>query len=173
MSTVTKGRIFRVTVAISDVRLQQMKDAPSLANQALQAGADWWHSNVLPAHFRKDAHGRYGYAERARAYLKQKRGKPDLVYSNSMARDLKGRAAFKQIAGGAVELKMTARVLNFVPNMAQDNQDLYVKHKNGRGYPNLKREVKAITPEEKESVAQVIVRQLEELFGPERAEPQY
>lgn len=171
---VSKGQVFRVTLAISDVRLQQMAEAPSLAAEAMQAGADYWHSKILPRHFDKDARGRYGYAPRSRYYSrnKAKGQKPDLVFSGSLRRDLRARAAYV-IGKGSVELKMTARVLNFVPNMPQNSADLYVKQRNGKGYPNMKREIKEITDEERAVIAAVVKAKLTELFGSERAEPQF
>ena len=74
------------------------------------------------------------------------------------------RAQFIQGAS-FVTLKMTAKVLNFAPRMGENDQDLYVRHKNGRGYPNTKREVKAMTPDERDAIAAVIVNNLNRAFA--------
>lgn len=166
--TISEGRLFRVTVAVDDERLKAMRKAPEAAAQAVQAGAMYWHTGILPEHFKPGNGAKYDYAERSPTYLKarNKAGKPLLVFSGSLRKDLSSRAAFK--IGGAlvVEMKMTARVLNFVPNMQENNPDKYVKHKNGRGYPNLKREIKAITGAEYDAVSEVVTRGLEKSFNP-------
>lgn len=166
--TISKGRLFRVTTEVNDERLKAMKKVPEATAAALQAGADYWHTGILPLHFKSDAHGKYGYAARSRNYLKQrgKRGKPDLVFGGSMERDLTSRATFKQ-AGSFLELRMTARVLNFAPAMPQNTLDHYVKHKNGRGYPNLKREVTVVIEGERETIATVVAGSLEKSFAAE------
>lgn len=166
--TISKGRMLRVTVAIDGERLKQMRRAPELAAQAVQAGADYWHSGILPRHFRSGAAATYGYAKRSLTYLRdpRKAGKPPLIFSGSLRNDLSAGAAFKQTAGGSVALTMRARILNLAPAMAENNLDDYVKHKHGRGYPNLKKEVKAITDDEREQVAVVVTRDLERSLDP-------
>lgn len=163
--------MFRVSVEVADDRLKAMTAAPELSAAAIQAGADYWHTGILPKHFEAGAGAVYGYAARSITYLKDRRksGKPSLVFSGSLRRDLKARAAFKTSGKTTVELKMTARVLNFVPNMAQNDQDYYVKHKNSRGYPNLKREIKLMTDDEREAVAAVTTKQLALSFDPAAA----
>lgn len=156
--TISKGKAFRCTVAVDDDRLKAMRAAPELAEKALMAGADYWHTGILPKHFERGASGTYGYAPRSPTYLKSKgkSGKPGLVFSGSLRRDLRSKAAYRQV-GKSVELKMTARILNVVPNMAENSPDLYVKHKNKtkRGYPNLKREIKMLTEDDRAAVAVV------------------
>jgi hypothetical protein len=146
-----------VTVEVNDGPLKAMRAAPELAESALQSGADFWHKKILPRHFEKKAHDVYGYARRAINYLKNraKGQKPDLVFSGGMRRELGGFAAFRK-SGKTLELKMTARALNFAPRMNENDESLYVQHKNGRGYPNLKREIKAITDDERAEVAEVV-----------------
>jgi len=163
----TRGTLFRITVEVDERRLSQMRRAPELAQAALQAAADFWHTGILPEHFTGKAHARYGYAARSISYMKssKKRGKPDLVFSGSLARDLRARASFSQ-KSTSVELRMTARVLNLVPRMAENSTDIYVQQKGGRGYPNLKREVKAIIDSEREQLAEVVAAELEKAFGP-------
>lgn len=163
--TIAKGRLFSVTTEVNDDRLRAMRDAPELAEKALIAGADYWHTGILPKHFEKSAHSVYDYADRSKAHNKRKQGRPDLVFSGSLRRDLKAKASFQRVGQG-VNLKMTARVLNFVPRMAENSLDRYVKHKKGRGYPNLKREIKAQTPQDREDVASVVTSTLESLFAP-------
>jgi hypothetical protein len=150
--------MFRVTVALDDERLAVFRKAPDLCMKALQAGADHWHTKILPRHFNSEAHGKYDYAQRSRDYLKSKHGVPDLVSSGSLRRDLKSTASFVE-GGSVMELRMHARVLNFAPAMPENSFDRYVtQRKAGRGvgYPNMKREIKAITDDEREAVAQVV-----------------
>ena len=171
MPTSTRASLFRVTVAVDEDRLRRMKHAPDAAAAAVRAGAEYWHDRVLPRHFEPEAHGKYHYAPRALTYLENrgKRGKPDLVFSGSLRSDLISRAAYKETGRSTIELRLTARVLNLVPNMPQNSADLYVKHNGGRGYPNLKREIKAITDDEREAVAQVIAGTFERALAPSSA----
>lgn len=164
---ITKGKIFRLTVEVSDERLKAMREAKGNAEDALMAGAEYWHDGILPKHFEKGAGSVYGYAPRAAKYLRDPRkgAKPALVFTGSLRQDMTKRAAYQRV-GSAVNLKMTARVLNFAPAMPENSGDLYVKHKNGRGYPNLKREIKAFTEDEREMVAAVVAADLERSFAP-------
>lgn len=145
-----------------------MKKAPDVAAAAMQAGAEYWHDGILPEHFKTGASAKYGYAPRAVNYLKSrgKSGKPPLVFSGSMRKDLTSRAIYKQLAGGAIDVRMFARVLNLATNMPNNSPDLYVRHKNGRGYPNTKREVKVLLEEEREAIADVCVKHLQAAFDP-------
>jgi len=165
-TTISKGRMFRVTTTVDDARLKQMRDAPNSAARAVQDGAEFWHSGILPIHFKIGASSRYGYAARAVSYLKDRRknGKPPLVFSGSLRKDLTARAAFKVGAQASVDVKLSARVLNLAPAMPENSADAYVKHKNGRGYPNLKREVKAMTDDDRENIAIVTAASLERSF---------
>lgn len=164
-TTIAKGRMYTVTTAVNDGLLAAMRKAPDSATDAMEAGADYWHRGVLPEHFKKGAHQKYGYADRAISYLRQKNGKPDLVKTATMRRELIARADIKR-QSGSVQLKMQARVLNLAPTMPQNSDDLYVKHKNKskRGYPNLKREIKIILLDEREDVAQVVAWHLQNSF---------
>lgn len=169
-TTISKGRMLRVTVAVDDDRLKLMRRAPELAAAAVQAGAEYWHSGILPKHFRGGAASVYDYASRSLTYLKDRRkaGKPPLIFSGSLRRDLTARAQFKVAAGSSIELKMQARVLNFAPAMPANSLDSYVKHKNGRGYPNLQREIKAVTDADQAAVAEVTQGELARSFDPDR-----
>lgn len=169
-TTISKGRMFRITVSVDDARLKAMRRAPELAQQALAAGAEYWHSGILPRHFEIGASAKYGYAPRGSKYLKdrKKQGKPPLVYSGSMRRDLKKFSAIKS-GSSNVELRMSARVLNFAPAMPQQSSDLFVKHKSGHGYPNTKREIKLITEEEREAVATVVAADLARSLDPSQS----
>ena len=166
--TISKGRIFSCTVEVPDALLAAMKKAPDVAAAAMQAGAEFWHDGILPKHFEPGAGAKYGYAPRSLSYLRSrlKAGKPLLVFSGSMRHDLTSRATYKQAAGGAIDVRMTARVLNLATNMPENSPDLYVKHKNGRGYPNLKREVKTLLDDEREAVAAVATSHLQAAFNP-------
>ena len=176
----TRGRLCTISIETDDRRIDQMKHAPDLAEKALQAGADWWHTHILPLHFQHSAHGKYDYARRSHKYLLQRRkqGQPDLVCSGKMREEMKTKASLKTAGRGSntvIELRMWARALNLIPNIADTNLDRYVTHQRRRGqrgsqktrdYPNLKREIKAITDEEREALAQVICDELAKLFGP-------
>lgn len=166
-TTVTKGQIFSLTVAWPDEFVESMRNSPELADKAVSVGADYWHTKILPEHFKSSAHGRYGYAQRSHNYLKSKHGKPDLVASGSMRRDLLANASFKRTANG-IEMRMFARALNFAPNMPENSFEPRINHTGKRrksSYPNLKREIKAVTDVDREMVAAVIARQLEIFFG--------
>lgn len=168
---ISKGQMFTVSTAIDDERLKKLKRTPEIIQEAILVGAEYWHANILPQHFKKDASPRYGYAQRSKDYLRKKGTKPDLIMSGSLARDVKGRATFKTMRT-AIELKMHARVLNLVPNMPQNSADHYVriKSKDGmRNYPNLKREIKIVTAGEAEAVAKVVVAELERRLSSEQA----
>jgi len=161
--TITKGALFSVQVEVDDERLAALKNAPDVVDKALQTAVEYWHTKVLPEHFKKDAHAKYGYAQRSRNYLKQQRGKPDLVASGSLARDLKARASFN-FKKSAIEMRMTARVLNLVPRMQETNPDSYVQHGGRRGakkYPNLKREIRVVIDAEHEALAAVFSKEVE------------
>lgn len=164
-TTISKGKMFSVVSAIPDAFLAALKAAPDIAEKALGAAADYWHTGILPKHFEIGASQKYDYAPRGPKYLKdrKKRGKPPLVYSGSLRHDLKARAAIKTTGKTGVELKMFARVLNFARTL-ENSPDKYVKHKNGVGYPNLKREIKAVTDEEREQIANVIQDQIVDAF---------
>lgn len=169
-TTVSKGRLYSVTVEVSDERLRAMRDAPELAEKGLMAGADFWHTGILPRHFQRSAHSTYDYADRTKKYKRRKRGAPDLVNTGAMAAELMGRAAFQRV-GKAVNLKMYARALNFAPSMPANSSDHYVMHGSRRGrrgakYPNMKREIRAFTEAEREQVAEAIAQRLESLFDP-------
>src|ERR1041384_223918 len=54
------------------------------ARESMKAALEWHKSELLPRHFKKEAHGRYGYFERNQMYIAQKRkrwhqGGEDLV----------------------------------------------------------------------------------------------
>jgi len=169
--TIAKGRLYSVTVEVSDERLKAIKDAPDATEKAMMAGADYWHSRILPEHFQRSAHAKYDYADRTRKYrMYRKRGRPDLVYSGAMASDLMSRASFQRVGQG-VNLKMYARALNFAPSMPQNSSDHYVTHtsrgrKRRARYPNMKREIRAFNEADREAVAAVVAAELEHLFSP-------
>ncbi|MCL2647736.1 MAG: hypothetical protein FWD61_12120 [Phycisphaerales bacterium] len=165
----SKTQLFYATIVINPQLLNAIKSAPDIARTALDAAADYWHTKILPLHFARDAAEKYDYAPRTDRYLRQKRkrwgGRPDLMYSGSLRRDLTTKAAIKQMGSDrhvVVELRMWARVLNFVPNMNYDDTSKRVKHSNSThiGYPNMKREIRAITPEENEALAAMITENM-------------
>jgi hypothetical protein len=160
----SKPAMFSVHVEVSDRRLKQLKAAPDLAQQSLIVGAEYWHDGILPDHFVKGTQAKYGYAPRSRTYLKQNKGKPLLVHSESLREDVKSNYGYVTNGKAAVTVTMRAKVLNLAPAMPQNSGDLYVKHKNGRGYPNLKREIKVVTEDELEAITEVTQADLAERF---------
>lgn len=171
MKIESRGRIFGVVTEVSDSLLKNLRNSPEVLQKANAAGAEYWHTGILPGHFEKPAHGKYGYARRAVNYLKTraKGGKPDLVNSGSMRREMLHNRQITATATGA-KLKLRARVLNLVPSMQENDQNLYVTHtsRNGgrRTYPNLKREVKVILDDEREDVAKVVAHSIQEGIKP-------
>lgn len=165
MTKISKSRMFTTHVEVNEERLKQMTKAPELAAEAMQAGAEYWHSGVLPQHFKSGAGAKYGYAPRGIPYLnrRDKSGKPPLVFSGSLRNDIIQRAQFENRARGAVTLKMWARVLNLVPAMPENTDSLTVKLSD-RDYPNLKREIRVLLADEKEAIAKVITEELSRLF---------
>lgn len=155
-TTVSRSQMFTVTTTVNDQVFDLMKRTPEVAEAAKLASAKYWHNGILPEHFKAGVQSRYGYAPRSHSYQRsQHRGKPLLVLSGSLRNDLTRAAQFKTIGGSATELKMFSRVLNLAPTMPQNSDDLYVKRKGTRGYPNLKREIKVITADENESISEV------------------
>lgn len=153
----SNAKIFSCQVELDPEMLARLKAAPQIAEKAFGAALAWWHDNILPEHFKPQAHFKYGYAQRTAKWLRQKRKKgsdADLVFSGSLMRDLMSKASIKIGSQGA-SLSMSARVLNFAPNMPQNTAQDYVKHKN-KTYPNLKREVRAITPDEEQKLADMV-----------------
>lgn len=164
-ASVPKSAAFSVLVGVSKYRLAQFRNAPEIVREATEVGLRYWHENILPDHFKAGTQAKYGYAPRSPSYLKQKRGKPLLVWKGSLRQELQEKQSYVYSAKTAVTLKMSARVLNLAPNMPQNTTDLYVKHKNGRGYPNLKREVRVVTDEENAAIAEVIQAAIADRFG--------
>lgn len=161
MKTISKGRILGVTTEIDDQLLDSLKKTPEILQKATADGASYWHYGILPGHFEKQASFKYGYAQRSKNYLKKpgKGTKPDLVFSGAMRRELIANRAITTTGTGA-KLRMWARAFNLAPAMPENSQDAYVKQYARKGrlraYPNLKREVKAITDQEREAVSQVV-----------------
>ena len=168
-----KGKMFSVFVAVDDDRLAQLAKAPEIADAAMTAAANYWHTKVLPKHFEPGAHDKYDYAARSKAYLKKKAGRgPDLVFTGSLQRDLKAKASFMATRKGlGVQLKMSARVLNFAPVMPANSADYYVKigvKAKGKSYPNLNREIRMLTDQEHDAIADIVTSELERAFAPKQ-----
>ena len=159
-ATISKGRLLSVFVQYDEQKLAALRKTPELIQAAMQRSAEYWQTGILPEHFKKEASEKYGYAPRTKKYLKRKGYKPSLILSGSLRRDLRSRAQFKVQRTG-VELRMTARVLNLAPTMAENNQDLYVARKGTHGYPNLKRELKVVLSEEQAAIAAIVTKELE------------
>ena len=163
---ITKGQMFRVTVVADTRHLKAMGECKELANDGFMAGTRWWHDGILPRHFKPEAHFRYGYADRAWSYVKQKGGKPDMVLSGSMRDDLTTRATYQQSSNG-VKLRMFARVLNLVPNIPDNSDELKIRHRGNKRFPNLKREVKVVNKDEREIISTVVAATIEAGLTPE------
>lgn len=165
------GGPFAVTIAIDEGRLEQLKQTPEVLAGIMQQVANHWHTQILPRHFQRTAKEKYGYAPRTSRYEERKRGRPDLYWTGSMQRDLQTNAQLMD-TGKAIRLKMHARVLNFVPNMQESDVNLYVKHdkelkgsKVRKTYPNMKRELRILLPDEHEELSKVAQAALAEVFG--------
>lgn len=78
--------------------------------------ADYWHEKILPQHFKKDAGGKYDYARRSSTYLKQKSGKPDLIFRGkhfpNLKREIKSITQDEIAAVAAVVEAELARLYN-------------------------------------------------------------
>ncbi|MEI6236203.1 MAG: hypothetical protein WCT04_24370 [Planctomycetota bacterium] len=166
--TVARGKVFAVTVEVDDERLALFKKAPELVEKALDAGALYWQTGILPDHFKSGAGAKYGYAARSMAYIKRNGGKPYLTHSGQLRDDLLSKSA-TSMSGRTLTMKISSNVLNLVPAMSDSNEDLYVKHSNKKasGYPNLKREIRTMLSVEREQIMQVIEDSLRESFNPE------
>lgn len=167
---ISKGKFFSVEVVVDDERLKQFGKGSEIILEAVEEAANYHHTGILPRHFTPAAHDRYGYATRSKAYLKKKGGNPDLVRTGAMKAELLSKAAFRREAKG-VTLQMYSRVLNLVPNMPANSNDYYVKHSSStaRGYPNLKRELRLTTDDEREEVAVVAAKVIEDRLAPSKS----
>lgn len=171
-TTISKGKMFRVYVTVDDDRLRAMRRAPEAAEESLREGAAFWHSKIFPKHFLPPAANRYGYAARSATYMKQragksgpaKAGKPALVFTGVMREQLTRAASFQK-SGKSVALKMSARVLNFV-KLPENSDQPKVSQRGGRLYPNMKKEIKAITDDEQDAVSQVVATVLSKKLDP-------
>lgn len=152
---VSKGQLFAVTTVVDEGQLQRLKDAPELVRETMEKAAFHWHGQILPDHFTRAAHGRYGYAERSEFYLKRKGSNPDLMRSGAMKSELLAKAAAKKKGASGVELRMTARALNFVPN-SSNPFDVKILRSDNKHYPNMKRELREVTDEEQKQIANIV-----------------
>lgn len=150
---ISQGRLFSVMTTVDDSKMKALKRAPELVQATMEAAAFHWHTGILPDHFTRAAHGKYGYAERAFQTLRQKGANPDLVKTGAMKAQLLAKASAKK-KGAGVELKLTARALNFVPNTGNPF-DVRIKRGSG-AYPNMKREIREVTDQEQTELANMI-----------------
>lgn len=157
---VTRSALWTISVEIDKKRIASLGKAKEHVQEAVTEVADKWHKSMLPDHFKRGAHGRYGYAGRSRSYSKRKRGKPDLVKTGTMRRQLQS-SVLRTRSSRKVRLRMHARALNFV-TMPQNSPNKYVRMKDGRKYPNMKREIKVVTEEEREQMAAMAAEILED-----------
>jgi hypothetical protein len=155
--------MMKLHIEFPEPLMKAMKEMPDGVGEVMLEVGKTWHESMLAPHFERGAHGRYGYAERSHSYLKspKKRGKPDLVFSGDMQREMTGSAQFRQGSKMAT-VTFRARTLNFCPNIANSNDSEYVPHIRKRDnktiqYPNLKREVRIVLDDEMEKLAQKAV----------------
>lgn len=171
MKTLSKGRIFSVSTEVSDEQLKALKAAPEHVQASLTAVALQWHSTILPRHFETSAHDRYGYAERARSYLKQKHGRADLQspmssgHSGKMKTELLQRAQVRKFGATGVSLKLTARAFNFAGRGADASLAVKVPNSKGVNYPNLPKEVRQLTDDEQELLRSATEKALIAVFA--------
>ena len=130
--------------------LRVLNSAPELALEAARVAAEHWHTVMLPRHFVPRANYRYRYFPRTARYLKQRRkaGKPDLVYSGKLQRELQRRTVSKDRDGAAV--RMHAGVLSLIPDVKSESVPV-----RGKTYPNIRREIVATTPDEHRELSEV------------------
>lgn len=161
----TRSQLFAVTVAVDDERLRALKRTPLLIQEAMGQAADLWHSEMLPEHFKRGARGKYGYAKRSKRHERKqrKRGQSDLVYTGAMRSELKSYRIVP-LGKSSIRLKMHARVLNLVP-LPQDSFVHRVTRADGSSYPNMKREIKVVLPEEREQLAEHVAYLLEDSYA--------
>ena len=151
IKSTTKGNC---KVEIDEDRLAAIAGTDMLTKfplSALRAGAQYWHTGILPKHFYPSAGSNYRYARRSVKYESDSRkaNKPDLVYSGTLRRDLESK--FRVIEGKkSIKLKMFSNVLN----LSGANRAKYGK------MPNLKKEIRAVTKEERTAVARVVETEL-------------
>ena len=170
---ISRSKLSRITVTINDDLVDAMRRAKEIAQGAMEEAALYFHEKILPAHFRHGAAERYGYAKRSIAWLndKRKRGKPYLFATGGMYRDLKSRAAVKK-QGSAIELRMSAEVFEHAPKMTNSDDNPQVRKSGNsvsRDFPNMKRELRIVLPEEKEALAVVIAANMKLAFRPENS----
>lgn len=164
---VSIGQMFAISVEVDDNAIKRMKAAPQYVQETLQDGAAYWHTGILPGHFNREAHGKYGYADRTEAYLKTKGANPDLVKTGSLKASVMGSYIAKAKNKSAVELKMFARSLNFVPNGGNpfDLKIMNDRSVRGGGYPNMKREIVITTGIEQQEITNIIESKLAALLS--------
>ena len=161
--------LFKVYVEVNEDRLKALKKAPEIVERAFLVAADYYHTKILPQHFKKDAASRYDYARRSMDYLKRQGGKPALINSGRLRADMISRARFQATKTG-ITISMSARVLNLVPRMPENGLNHYVQLSNStKGYPNIKRELKAMTEEEEQTIGEIIAAELDRAFNPDNS----
>ena len=167
-AAIAKRSLFAIQFVMSEEAQEIFKNNPARLQAALKAGAVHWHKNILNHHFEKPAHDKYGYARRSAAYLNQpkKKNKPDLVYSGMLRRQVLSGFSFV-VGTKSVGVKMYGRALNFVSK--ENSPDYYVlmydRHKKqNRSYPNMKREIRLTTEEERTEINGVIENALQDSY---------
>ena len=161
MRFASKGRIFGMVTDIDDDLLKRLKSSPEILRRANEDGARYWHANFLPGHFLPEAFTKYGYAPSRRRQPKRLRTshfakQRHLVVTGALRDQMTARISQLTATATGVVMKLRATTLNFVPNMPDQSQELYVKQSHGRLYPNLKREVKVLLDPERQALAAVV-----------------
>lgn len=136
----------------------------SLTEDAMAAAILIWHRRMLLRHFFVSAESKYGYTQRTKKYIKQKKARyghvNPLVKTGTMRRELTSRIdirKFKFKRKGRARGTMRARVLNLYtrrgPNARHD----------------LRREITALTPLEFKQITKIVAQRIEILFKQSRA----
>lgn len=119
---------------------------------AIEAGLKHWHARILRRHFEPGASSRYGYKKRTRRYdatkLRRFGHTTPLVYSGAMRHELLMRTPRITGTHRAMTMRLRARALRFSAQAAYKN------------YPDMRAEVRAMTPDEEAEIVGVIEKSL-------------
>ena len=95
-------------LTLNDSPKARMQRLPKNVSLVVKAAVRYWHTNMLPEHFKPGAAEKYGYAGRGMRYCEKKkiRGKyADLVYSGKARDRLTRSIALKVIGKGSTAAK--------------------------------------------------------------------
>lgn len=141
----TKKMIF-IQVKVNEGPVEKTRRFLLACARANEIACRMWANEFLPGHFKRGAHGKYDYAPRSSKYLKRrdKRGKPDLVFSGR-SRDLltnKGLARFRTTKSESI----------FTPVVGNNIRYFWMRPKNN---PDKPAEMKAVNDDEVRKIQKV------------------